>query len=250
MEGAGGVIWHPRHLSCHGPLWWVLPEMSCSRWIYVLCTHPALLPLAALCALWAARGPAGEATSVAPVPPRVAVRPTDAALIDSVLASHAPGLGLPLRRQLARAISEESAAAGYDPLLILALIHVESEFDEGARSPMGARGLMQLLPSTLAHVAEREGLHLSGEEVSADAALCVRLGVRLLRTFHDQFGSLDLALMAYNAGPTRVRQALKEPDGEPPARGYARRVQREYRRFREGVGLDGDWALAARQSIP
>ncbi|MEN9797097.1 MAG: hypothetical protein RL653_793 [Pseudomonadota bacterium] len=224
--------------------------MSWSRRLYVLCTHPALLPLAALCALWAARGTPGEQAPVPPAPKRAPARPTDASLIDSVLASHAPGLGLPLRRQLARAISEESSAAGYDPLLILALIHVESDFDEGARSPMGARGLMQLLPSTLTHVAEREGLHLSGEEVSADAALCVRLGVRLLRMLHDQFGSLDLALMAYNAGPSRVRLSLKEAEGEPPGRGYARRVQREYRRFREGLGLDGDWALAARQPFP
>jgi soluble lytic murein transglycosylase len=224
--------------------------MSFSRWLYVLCMHPVLLPLVAFGALWAARDPAVDVASPPDAPRSSAVRPTDAALIDSVLAAHAPGLGLPLRRQLAQAISEESAAAGYDPLLVLALIHVESDFDEGARSPMGARGLMQMLPSTLAHVAEREGLHLSAEEVAADAALCVRLGVRLLRTFHDQFGSLDLALMAYNAGPTRVRLALKEGDGEPPARGYARRVQREYRRFREGLGLDGDWALAAQQAIP
>jgi len=223
--------------------------MGFFRSLHALATHPALVPLAALCALavfqWR-QGPEPEA------PPRALpgqARPTDAALIDSVLAQRAPGLGLPLRRQLARAISEEAQAAGFDPLLILAVIHVESDFDEEARSPRGARGFMQILPGTLAYLAESEGLHLGAEEVEADAALCVRLGVRFLRRLQDQFGTLDLALMAYNAGPTRVRQARLS--GEPePSRGYARRVQREYLRFRQGLGLEGDWALAARAAAP
>jgi len=222
--------------------------MGSIRHLHAVSSHPALVPLAALCALaviqWR-KEPGPEAPRV----PAGASRPTDAVLIDSVLAEHAPGLGLPLRRQLVRAISEEAQAAGYDPLLVLAVIHVESDFDEEARSPRGARGLMQILPGTLAYLAESEGLHLSAEEVEADAALCVRLGVRFLRRLHEQFGTLDLALMAYNAGPTRVRQARRDGEGEP-SRGYARRVQREYLRFRQGLGLEGDWALAARGAAP
>ena len=54
----------------------------------------------------------------------------DQALIDSVLAKRAPELGLTLRTQVGRAIAEEARRAGYDPLLILAVIDVESEFDE------------------------------------------------------------------------------------------------------------------------
>jgi soluble lytic murein transglycosylase len=215
--------------------------------LHALACHPALVPLAALVALAFLQG----RREPEPGPTRGGgpgmFRPSDAALIDSVLAEHAPGLGLPLRRQLARAISEEAQAAGYDPLLVLAIIHVESDFDEEARSPRGARGLMQILPGTLAYLAESEGLRLGAEEVEADAALCVRLGVRFLRRLQDQFGTLDLALMAYNAGPTRVRQARRDGEGEP-SRGYARRVQREYLRFRQGLGLEGDWALAARGS--
>jgi len=222
--------------------------MGFFRRLHALATHPALVPLAALGALAVIQW-RREPETEAPLVVAGAARPSDAALIDSVLADHAPGLGLPLRRQLARAISEEAQAAGYDPLLVLAIIHVESDFDEEARSPRGARGLMQILPGTLAYVAESEGLHLSSEEVEADAALCVRLGVRFLRRLQDQFGTLDLALMAYNAGPTRVRQARRDGEGEP-SRGYARRVQREYLRFRQGLGLEGDWALAARGNVP
>jgi soluble lytic murein transglycosylase-like protein len=171
----------------------------------------------------------------------------DAALIDAVLAKRAPDLGLTLRRQLGQAIAEEAKKTGYDPLLILAIIDVESDFEEEAISMKGARGLMQIKPSTLHFLAGKEGLRLSRDEVAADPALCVRLGIRYLRNLQDRFGGdLELALMAYNAGPTRIRKAIK--DGELEAfRRYPRLVKRDFRRFREGEGLGGDWALAQRE---
>ena len=189
-----------------------------------------------------------------PVPPPVVsvvavAEPSshDAALIDAVLAKRAPDLGLTLRRQLGQAIAEEAGKTGYDPLLILALIDVESDFDEEALSMKGARGLMQIKPSTLHFLAEKEGLRLSREEVAADPALCVRLGIRYLRNLQERFGGdLELALMAYNAGPTRIRKALKEGELDTFRR-YPRLVRRDFRRFREGQGLGGDWALAQRE---
>ncbi|WP_224248670.1 lytic transglycosylase domain-containing protein [Hyalangium gracile] len=188
-----------------------------------------------------------------PAPPLVApslavAEPTshDATLIDAVLAKRAPDLGLTLRRQLGQAIAEEAGKSGYDPLLILALIDVESDFEEEAISMKGARGLMQIKPSTLHFLAEKEGLRLSREEVAADPALCVRLGIRYLRNLQERFGGdLDFALMAYNAGPTRIRKAIKEGDLEAFRR-YPRLVRRDFKRFREGQGLGGDWALAQR----
>jgi len=172
----------------------------------------------------------------------------DADLIDAVLAKRAPELGMRLRRQLGAAIAEESARAGYDPLLILAIIDVESEFEEEALSPKGARGLMQIKPSTLHFLAQKEGLRLTPAEVSVDAALCVRLGVRYLRSLHDRFADLDLALMAYNAGPARIMRAMKTR-GTDVFRRYPRLVRRHFRRFREGEGLEGDWALAERDQF-
>lgn len=217
--------------------------------LYALSSHCAVLPLvAALLLLGAARvegvvrGP--------PSPPRVEVAAyvaPDQALIDSVLAKRAPELGLTLRSQVGRAIAEEALRAGYDPLLVLALIDVESEFDEGAVSARGARGLMQIRPSTLQFIVEHEGLRLSPEEVAADPALCVRLGIRYLRSLQDRFGGdLELALMAYNGGPDRIRQALRARELEA-YRFYPRRVKRQFVRFRTGEGLAGDWALAQRE---
>jgi soluble lytic murein transglycosylase-like protein len=83
--------------------------------------------------------------------------------------------------------------------------------------------------------------------VASDPALCVRLGIRYLRWLNDRFGSLDLALMAYNAGPTRIRQAMSRGVLEG-YRQYPTLVRRDFRRFRVGVGLGGDWALALRHA--
>nr|WP_217917488.1 MULTISPECIES: lytic transglycosylase domain-containing protein [unclassified Myxococcus] len=194
-----------------------------------------------------------EERPVQPVVPGVVaaeVISPDASLIDAVLARRAPDLGLTLRRQLIQAIAEEAGRLAYDPLLILAIIDVESDFTEDAVSVKGARGLMQIKPSTLHFLAEKEGLRLSREEVTADTALCVRLGIRYLRSLQERFGGdLDLALMAYNAGPTRIRNAIKQGELERFRR-YPRAVRRDFRRFREGHGLGGDWALAQREVPP
>jgi len=52
--------------------------------------------------------------------------------------------------------------------------------------------------------------------------------------------------MAYNAGPDRIRQALRARDLDP-FRFYPRRVKRDFVRYRTGEGLIGDWALAVRE---
>ncbi|MFL5320209.1 MAG: transglycosylase SLT domain-containing protein [Myxococcaceae bacterium] len=204
--------------------------------------------LAALLLLGTARVAAWVGPDEAPAPVIAAEPSGDKAIIDAVLARRAPDLGLTLRRQLTQAITEEATRAGYDPLLIVAIIDVESDFDEGAVSEKGARGLMQTKPSTLQFLAEQQGIHLTREETSADASLQVRLAIRYLRQLQDRFaGDLDFALMAYNAGPARIRQAIKEHELDT-FRSYPGLVKHDYKRFREGQGLVGDWALAVRDA--
>lgn len=223
------------------------------QWLHALGSGCATLPLVAGFTLVIS----AQATALfGPPPPPLAeaVRestPAEAALIDSVLAQRGPGLGLPLRRQLVHAIYEEASRAGYDPLLVLAVIKVESEFEEDAVSEKGARGLMQIKPSTLHFIAQKEGLRLTREEVAGDPALAVRLGIRLLRELHDRFRDLDLALMAYNAGPARIEKALKENEVErlERLRGYPRRVRRAYYLMRPDKAGERDWALASSESL-
>jgi soluble lytic murein transglycosylase-like protein len=169
----------------------------------------------------------------------------DSDLIDEVLAKRAPDLGFTLRQQLGAAIEEESRLAGYDPFLILAIIEVESSFDDGAVSPKGARGLMQIRPSTLKFLANTYGIRLTLKEVESDPALRVRLGIRYLRALENRFHDLDLSLMAYNAGPAKLHRVLKAKRADE-FRTYSRLVRRRFRRFREGQGLDGQWAMAER----
>lgn len=188
-----------------------------------------------------------------PPPPKVLeavgakeVRHPDFQRIDAVLQKRAPGWGWRLRTHVAQAIAEESEKAGLDPLLVLALITVESEFQEDAESLVGAKGLMQIRPDTLYFMAEKEGLKLSRAELEADPSLNVRLGVRYLKAMKDRFkGNLDRGLMAYNAGPNRVAQALKVRNTEP-YQGYVRAVRRNFALLKQAHGEPGDWTLASR----
>ncbi len=190
---------------------------------------------------------------LSPPPPRVfeasgtgEVRDENEERIDRVLAVRGPGMGPQLRKQLAVAIAQESAAARFDPLLVLAVIGVESEFQDAAVSVVGARGLMQIRPSTLFFWAEHEGIRLSAKEIEADPALRVRLGVRYLKYLQDRFGGdLDLALMAYNAGPTRLYLSLKDHSTDQ-FRNYVTAVRRQYGALRHVHGQPDDWVFASR----
>jgi hypothetical protein len=92
-----------------------------------------------------------------------------------------------------------------------------------------------------------EGLKLSREEVAADQALCVRLGIRYLRSLQDRLHDLDLALMAYNAGPAKIRR-MAQAHRLDEFRTYPRQVRRYFRNFRTGEGLGGEWALALKDA--
>ena len=112
------------------------------------------------------------------------------------------------------AIDRASRTHALDPRLIAAVIRAESGYDPGAVSPRGAQGVMQIMPAT-----QRE----LGLDDPFDPEANVEAGSRYLRQQLDRFGSLELALAAYNAGPGNV---LKY-GGMPPfdeTRTFVRRV--------------------------
>ncbi|TQS39685.1 transglycosylase SLT domain-containing protein [Cryptosporangium phraense] len=107
---------------------------------------------------------------------------------------------------------------GVSPALLAAVAKIESSYDAGAVSPAGARGLMQIMPST----ARELGVDPLDPTEAVDGA------ARLLRRHLNEFGSLPLALAAYNAGGGAVRRY----DGIPPyaeTQAYVVKVQNALR---------------------
>ncbi len=150
------------------------------------------------------------------------------------LAAHvlvrSPSLPVNDATELATVVREESSAAGLDPILVLAVIGVESGWETHAVSERGARGLMQLRRAAL-ESEERQAGVAPGD--AHDPVHNVRMGIRYLGRMVASFGDLDLALTAYNSGPTRTLSALLAVEDMPDGMlAYARKVRREERRIR------------------
>jgi hypothetical protein len=116
-------------------------------------------------------------------------------------------------RRFAAAIEQAASAAGIDPKLLAAVTWSESGFNPAAVSGAGAVGLTQLMPGTAA------GLGVD----PADPAQNLAGGARYLAGQLQRFGRLDLALAAYNAGPSAVTKAGGVPP-YPETRAYVARV--------------------------
>lgn len=85
-----------------------------------------------------------------------------------------------------------------------------------ARSPVGATGLMQLMPATAKQTARKSGLSFSPSDL-VQPEKNIALGSRYLNQLLGQFGgNRILAAAAYNAGPSRVRQWLTKEDAKLP----------------------------------
>lgn len=98
---------------------------------------------------------------------------------------------------------------GYAPesAFVLAIIRQETEFDPGAVSGAGARGLMQLMPSSAKHDAARGGLQYVPTQLISNPAYNMRLGmIELSENLATYSGSYLLTAAAYNAGRGNVRK--------------------------------------------
>lgn len=113
-----------------------------------------------------------------------------------------------------------------DPALTAAVIRWESRFRSDAVSSKGAIGLMQIMPETGAWIAERLGVPEYHPELLFDVETNLAFGTWYLRTLIDRFSSIDRALAAYNAGPSRV-DAWSRGEGVPfpETERYVRRIR-------------------------
>lgn len=108
------------------------------------------------------------------------------------------------------AIKEEAKRYGIDPYIAAGLIRQESVFNPNATSRVGARGLMQVMPTTGQLVSRRQG---GGSITAADLynpLLNIKLGMNYLAQVIGDFGRIEYAAAAYNAGPSRARRWIAE----------------------------------------
>jgi len=133
----------------------------------------------------------------------------------------------------------EAKAQGVDLALVLAVIQKESSFDPNAKSSVGARGLMQLMPSTA------KWLGLKNTKLLSNPAVNIKYGVKYLKYLWDEFSTIPsgdlsaadmkqktarMAIAAYNAGQGNVRRY----DDVPPfkeTRNYVEKVTEYFSQY-------------------
>lgn len=98
---------------------------------------------------------------------------------------------------------------------LLALSRQESAFYTHARSPVGARGLMQIMPATAKETSTKLGLRYLGNDTLKDPVVNIGLGSGYLKMLLDNYDeNRILAFAAYNAGPHRVKTWLAKTEGK------------------------------------
>jgi soluble lytic murein transglycosylase len=160
------------------------------------------------------------------------------------------------------AIPDEADISASGKALAYAIARQESEFNAAAVSHAGARGLLQLLPSTAKSVARRAGMKFSSDRLTSDAAYNATLGAAFLGEQLGRFdGSYVLTFAGYNAGPGRARDWIKrygDPRGQnvddivdwieripfAETRAYVQRVMENYQvykmRLSGSFDIEGD----------
>ncbi|MEZ9525839.1 murein transglycosylase [Enterovibrio norvegicus] len=120
---------------------------------------------------------------------------------------------------------------------LLALSRQESAFYTNAVSPVGARGLMQLMPATARETSKKLGFNYRGTKSLSDPGVNIRLGSGFLSMMLDRFDeNRILAFAAYNAGPHRVTRWLERSDGNLDAISFIEAIPfRETRGYVQNV---------------
>ena len=138
-----------------------------------------------------------------------------------------PALWADERRRVEAAIVRESRRNGLDPLLVAAVIQIESHFNPYAVSSVGACGLMQLMPPTAQWVAGEDDIRPA---YLFNPMLNIELGTTYLAQLMKSFdGDLNRALIAYNAGPTVARSIKRGSKAWKRLEAYPKSVLAAYK---------------------
>lgn len=96
---------------------------------------------------------------------------------------------------------------GIDPYLVFAIMRAESKYVDTAESPVGAKGLMQIMPDTAQWIAKQRGMGAFDPDLLHDPRVNISLGCWYLADLSREFdGQLPLVVAAYNAGRGRVSE--------------------------------------------
>jgi soluble lytic murein transglycosylase len=155
-------------------------------------------------------------------------------------------------------LTDAAGRASVDPLLVAAVVREESSYHPQARSRVGARGLMQLMPETARPLAQARRMGLRDGDLLDDPAANLELGSAYLGGLLREFGDARLAVAAYNAGPTRVREwwgGRRSSDLEvwveqipfDETRGFVKRVMLSWAEYRRLYGPPAAGEAAAMQ---
>lgn len=133
-----------------------------------------------------------------------------------------PGIDKLLARDIAHSLVIRAREHHRDPDLVLAIIDVESNFNPNAVSGMGAVGLTQIMEFWKGSLGIDRDLR--------DIDTNIKVGLDILAMYEKTFGGLELALTAYNRGPSPVVSDIKA--GKVPFNGYSENIMRTYARIK------------------
>ncbi len=140
--------------------------------------------------------------------------------------------------------------AKIDPFFVYSVMRQESMFDANIQSPAGARGLMQIMPTTGDFLAKREGIEKFDRDLLFNAYLNIRLGVRYLNDLYKEHKEDYIGVLGeYNAGPAPANRWLANYGSLPwdvrveevsywETRDYVKRVLGNYWTYKEIYGSD------------
>jgi soluble lytic murein transglycosylase len=143
-----------------------------------------------------------------------------------ILERQPTGLANVTKEELAEVIYEEAIRYNHEPKFILALIAIESEFQNWSVSEQGAKGLMQIMPYVAKSLAQELGIEWSGDRTLFNPYLNIRIGIYYLSQLILDFKDIEVALTAYNYGPTFVKSLIERKERIP--RDYYRRFLTAY----------------------
>lgn len=138
------------------------------------------------------------------------------AILSSIRAEAWDAIDLRFPLPLKRTFSQMAQERTMNTSLLYAISRQESALYPLAQSPVGARGLMQLMPATARETAAKLGVPYRNEQQLFDPTMNIRLGSAYLKRLLDVYdGNRILAAAAYNAGPGRVKRWREQSTNKP-----------------------------------